>query len=146
MDKNKKNINGFTILEVIIAIFILSMVVFGSYVLAQQTMAAAALSRSRLVAYYLAQEKIEEIKNTRDNNWLNGNQWNAGILDSDENFSGEEGFERFTRSTNIQNFSEIINGNTIHYADVAVVVEWTERRNDYSVEVVNRIYNWYELY
>ncbi len=152
MDKNKKNINGFTILEVIIAVFILSMVVFGSYILAQQTMAAVALSKSRLAAYYLAQEKIEEIKNIRDNNWLNdptdSESWKNGIVGMHGNIEDNlgEGFERFTRTVWVFSLNETIDGESYDYLDISAIVSWSERGNNYSVEVVNRLYNWYFYY
>jgi len=61
---------GFTILEVIVAIFVLTVAVGGSFVLIQQTLIAASLAQSKLTAYYLAQEGIEIVRNIRDTNWL----------------------------------------------------------------------------
>ncbi len=61
---------GFTILEVIVAIFVLTVAVGGSFVLIQQTLIAASLAESKLTAHYLAQEGIEIVRNIRDTNWL----------------------------------------------------------------------------
>jgi len=61
---------GFTILEVIVAIFVLTVAVGGSFVLIQQTLIAASLAQSKLAAHYLAQEGIEIVRNIRDTNWL----------------------------------------------------------------------------
>ena len=61
---------GFTILEVIVAIFVLTVAVGGSFVLIQQTLVAASLNQSKLTAHYLAQEGIEIVRNIRDTNWL----------------------------------------------------------------------------
>lgn len=61
---------GFTLLEVIAAIFVLVVGLGASFSLIHQTLSAASIVKSRLVAAYLAQEGIEIVKNTRDSNWL----------------------------------------------------------------------------
>lgn len=80
--------SGFTLLEVIVAIFILTVGVGGSFVLIQQTLSASLMVRSRLIAAYLAQEGIEIVRNIRDNNWLEQREsfetppeplWNDGL-------------------------------------------------------------------
>jgi len=79
--------NAFTLLEVILAISILTVGVAGSFVLIQSTLVSASLNKSKLAAYYLAQEGIETIRNTRDNNLLaihrgvGGVEWDDGITD-----------------------------------------------------------------
>jgi len=70
---------GFTLLEVILAITILTLAVGGSFVLIQQTIGSVSQVQSRLVASYLLQEGIEIIKNIRDSNWLKGNDFEAGL-------------------------------------------------------------------
>lgn len=57
---------GFTLLEVIAAIFVLTVGVGGSVILIQQTLSAASMVESKLIASYLAQEGIEIAKNLRD--------------------------------------------------------------------------------
>jgi len=61
---------GFTIIEMAISIFILSVaiiVVFGAFSL---MIILSSDAEDRLLASYLAQEGIEIIRNIRDNNWL----------------------------------------------------------------------------
>ncbi len=70
LNQKLKKESGFTLLEVIVAIFILTVGVGGSFVLIQQTLSASLMAQSRLIAAYLAQEGIEIIRNVRDNNWL----------------------------------------------------------------------------
>jgi len=70
LNKKFKKESGFTLFEVIIAVFILTVGVGGSFVLIQQTLFASLMAQSRLVSAYLAQEGIEIIRNVRDNNWL----------------------------------------------------------------------------
>jgi len=81
------NNKSFTILEVILAIFILTVGVFASFSLIQQSLVATSLNESKLAAYYLAQEGLEIIRNIRDNNWLLRRtdadvSWNDGLTDS----------------------------------------------------------------
>lgn len=71
-------------LEVAVAIFILTIGVFGAYALFQQIVATASLNQSRLVAYYMTQEVFETVRNIRDSNWLVRPviSWDTGLMDS----------------------------------------------------------------
>lgn len=79
--------NAFTLLEVILAIFILTVGVTGSFALIQSTLVSVSLNKSKLIAYYLAQEGVETTRNTRDSNFLaihrrvGGVGWDDGITD-----------------------------------------------------------------
>jgi len=86
--KIKSKDTGFTLLEVIAAIFILTVGIGGSFALIQQTISTASMIQSRLIAAYLGQEGIEIIRNIRDNNWLEQREsfqsppepdWNKGM-------------------------------------------------------------------
>ncbi len=127
---------GFTILEVVLAIFILTVAVFASFSLVEQTITAASLNQSRLVAYYLAQEGVENVKNIRDENWLNYRSWDQGME------TGEETVDRFTRETSIVERKDEDNND---YLEVKVIVQWSERGRDHKVEVINYLYNWYGI-
>lgn len=61
---------GFTLLEVIIAVSIMTTGVIGLSALIQQTMVLTSISSSRLTASYLAQEGMEIVRAVRDGNWL----------------------------------------------------------------------------
>lgn len=61
---------GFTIIEVTVAIFIITAGVVGVLSLISQTVGSATISSQRLTAAYLAQEGIEIVRNIRDSNWL----------------------------------------------------------------------------
>jgi len=65
----KKN-RSFTIVEIMIAMSIFTLVIGGSIVLINQTLVMISLAHQRLIAYYLAQEGIELVRNIRDNNWI----------------------------------------------------------------------------
>jgi prepilin-type N-terminal cleavage/methylation domain-containing protein len=65
----KKN-SGFTLLEVMAAIFIISVGVGGIAIIMPSLISGTSLNQSRLTAAYLAQEGIEIVRNIRDTNWL----------------------------------------------------------------------------
>lgn len=66
---------GITLVEVIIATFILLVAIVGSYLAFSKILMATSASSDRLVAAYLAQEGIEIIRNIRDANWLKASNW-----------------------------------------------------------------------
>lgn len=91
--KKIKNYKGFTILEVIIAIAIITMGMLGVSTMIIQGMQVRDLNRNNLVASMLAQEGLELVRNTRDKNWAdiiknNGSleDWDLNIVNPDNTF------------------------------------------------------------
>lgn len=82
MFKNFKK--SFTLLEVIFSISILVLTILGVFALVNLTLGFAPIAQHRLIAFYLAQEAIEIIRNIRDTNWINNLNWtnNLNITDS----------------------------------------------------------------
>ena len=73
---------GFTILESLISISILSVAVTGPLVYVTSSLKAAEVARDQTIAFYLAQDAVEYIKNVRDNNaGLARGSWLAGLED-----------------------------------------------------------------
>lgn len=75
---------GFTLLESLVAIFLLTFGIGGAFVLVSQTAISSQLTESRLEAIYLAQEGIEIVRNLRDANFLKiykgfGGTWLDGL-------------------------------------------------------------------
>ena len=135
------NNKSFTILEVILAIFILTVAVFASFSLIQQTVVGVSLNQSKLIAHYLSQEGVENIRNIRDTNWLQGKDWLEGIPSNppEEIVTFLDGTQsKFKRKIVV---TESIDG----YLEVKVIVEWSERGREHSVEVINHLYNWQEI-
>lgn len=76
---------GFTLLEVMLAIVVITLVMGGTFALVWQTTALSNVSSSRLTASYLCQEGIEIVRHIRDGNWLHqrtvpGFAWDTGLL------------------------------------------------------------------
>lgn len=66
-------------LEVIGAIFILTVGIGAAFSLISQTLSTASLAKEKLIASYLVQEGIEIIRNMRDGNFLEGEAWDEGL-------------------------------------------------------------------
>ena len=71
---------GFTLIEVLMACFIIIVGVIASYIIVQQIFAQTFNASSRLTAIYLAQEGSEIIRNVRDTGWIQGLDWNNNNL------------------------------------------------------------------
>lgn len=81
--KEKTN-RGFTILETMVAVFILMLAITGPMVFAQSGLRTSFLARDQITAFFLAQDAIETIKNIRDDNGLDGENWLQDIYVCDE--------------------------------------------------------------
>jgi type II secretory pathway pseudopilin PulG len=156
---------GFTLIEVIFAIFILTMSGFAAFSLIQSSLVPATINRSSLVAYYLAQEGAEIARNIRDNNWLENTAWNEGLTAGDWEADYNDGAlsayagrylyisdasklfayiaspaenderSKFQRKITI---SDVSSG-TI---EVSVVVYWSERGRDHDISLTSQLTNW----
>jgi len=62
--------NGFTIIEITISIFVLSIAIIGIFNVLSIMVILTSDAADRLVATYLAQEGMEIVRNIRDTNWL----------------------------------------------------------------------------
>lgn len=85
--KNKIKQRGFTVLESIVAIAVLSLSVSGAFAAVTQSLSQAIIAKDEIKAFYLAGEAIEIIRNKRDNNQLaklNGSavSWLSGIAEN----------------------------------------------------------------
>ncbi len=156
---------SFTLIEVILAVSILTLAVGGSFALIQQTLLAASQNQSKLIAYYLAQEGIEVVRNIRDSNWLEQRArpsiaWDNGLADGDYiadylnsdlipfenkplNFNSE-GFYSYSGDTQTKFKRKItvtkINDDTLK---VSIGIEWVERGRTNNIGASEYLYNWY---
>ena len=80
----RKNNKGFTLVETLVAIGILSVAILGTFTAVQSGLQNSYTAKDRTVAFWLAQEGMEYIKNIRDQNALssvsgNPTNWMAGL-------------------------------------------------------------------
>jgi len=72
--------SGFTIVESLIAITILVLAITGTTTAIQTGLSSYLFSKNQIIAFYLAQEGLEQIKNIRDENGLmNNTHWLTNI-------------------------------------------------------------------
>lgn len=70
-----KKQGGFTLVESMVAISILSMAVTGPLLIAQKGIGSAIYARDQITAFYLAQEAVEYVRNVRDTNRIQNAWW-----------------------------------------------------------------------
>jgi prepilin-type N-terminal cleavage/methylation domain-containing protein len=79
--KNNKMLSsrGFTLVETLVAISILVTVIAGATAALQTGISSYVFSKNQIIAFYLAQEGFEQIRNRKDENILKGNSWLHGF-------------------------------------------------------------------
>ncbi|XOA42802.1 MAG: type IV pilus modification PilV family protein [Candidatus Nealsonbacteria bacterium] len=164
---------AFTILEVITAIFILTIGVGASFSLMNQTLSAASIVEQKAIASYLAQEGIEIVKNIRDSTWLEkrtspslnwdvylgaldvGGYWEAEADYNSQTLTDYSGTPLYIQTNDFYGYdvsdvqTKFIRKITIDKLEadkikVSVEVKWEERNRPHSFTVLEYITNWYE--
>lgn len=163
----KKNNSGISILEVIVAMTIITIGLVGVLSLVIQNVRAYYVNRYVLMAAGLAQEGLELVRNVRDLNWLTqGNAWKQGLVGDSDYTIDYNGATSIKMSVNsIADAGLYINGNGFYthdpdgntltnfyrlitvidrggYLDIKCTVRWKEgtQNHDYTAETY--LYNW----
>jgi len=126
---------GFTVLEVLITILVITIGGLAAYAMVQQIVFNTFSSSYRITAVYLAKEGIENVRNIRDTNWLQGNNWDENI-ESTDGWVSHSQLPKYERKITIDN-------SVIDKLGVIVEVKWTERGDTHTVTVQENLYNWY---
>lgn len=79
MRYNKHNRPGFTLVEILAVLFVLSIGLIGVLSLIVQNIQSQNINKRTIAAYQLAQEGLELVRKVRDTNWKNGNDWNQNL-------------------------------------------------------------------
>src|SRR3989344_6798261 len=88
---------GFTLVEVIVAIFVVTVGIGGVFAFLQSTLFSGITLENQLIAPYLAQEGVEIVRNIRDTNYVRisegfGGSWtNGGVPGGGGGGGGREG-------------------------------------------------------
>jgi len=167
MRKKITNNQGFTLLEIAVAVFIVSFGIVGVLALIHYNMQAEQVSKRQLVASQLAQEGLELVRNRRDNNWLNDLAWGEGITNlSDNNFIVDyegsfdesvdslnedgaklylnpQGFYDHQGSTSTP-YSRIINIKDIESDNFTLesTVQWSDQKGTHKYKAETELYDW----
>ncbi len=158
---------GFTLIEVLAAMFIMVMGTLGVFGLISRTVTFNSSVNSQLVASYLSQEGLELVRNIRDANLLkihkipgwNG-AWNDGLTSCgagcsavyNDNALGslqdtflrfDNGFYTYDAGTDTIFTREIvIDSATADLLKVSVDVSWQDKGNTRTVKGATELYNW----
>ena len=82
-------LRGFTLLETMIAVTLLSVAIVAPMTLTVQSLSSAYYARDQVTAFYLGQEALETVRNVRDNNILANSQGTSvNLLDGIPSTSG----------------------------------------------------------
>jgi len=71
--------NGFSLIEVLVAVSVLIISVTGTLSIIAREVSSAAIAKDQVVAFYLAQEALEYVRGVRDNNAINNQSWLNGL-------------------------------------------------------------------
>ncbi|OHA66767.1 MAG: hypothetical protein A3C82_00680 [Candidatus Wildermuthbacteria bacterium RIFCSPHIGHO2_02_FULL_47_12] len=157
---------GFTLIEVLAAMFILVIGTLGVFSLIMRTVVFNSSVNSQFVASYLAQEGLEIVRNMRDANFLKmhkgaGGQWNDGLtacaagcgadysdtaLGSFQNtlLKLNNGFYTYDAGTDTIFTRKItIDSLTAELLKVSVDVSWQDRGDTRTVRGATELYNWF---
>lgn len=76
---NKKHNRGFTLVEALVSLTVLTVGLVAGYAAAVSSAGLATSIRNNVVAANLAQEGVEVIRAIRDTNWFSGAEFDAGL-------------------------------------------------------------------
>lgn len=79
MEYIDKKQRGFTLLETLVAILVLSLSIVAPMLIASRTLVSAVAAQEQIIAVYLAQEAIEALRAVVDNDALEGDTWLNGF-------------------------------------------------------------------
>jgi prepilin-type N-terminal cleavage/methylation domain-containing protein len=157
--------SGFTLIEVITVLFVVSLGLVGVLTLIVQNIQSQSINKNNLIAGQLAQEGIELIRKTRDSNWRQSLDWDENLEDGTyymdyrdsaphELVTGDasrlkqdaDGFfyHDIIGTSQTSNFSRIItlDKEDSHTFFVRSQVTWGEHEREYSYDLETKIYGW----
>lgn len=167
---NYKNKLGFSIIEVMVAIYIITMGLMGVFSLVSQNIRVQQINKNNLVASQLAQEGLELVRNIRDENWITvGSEWNEdlsastfaidyrGRNDKDDNAddiddaearlyinSTTDFYTHLSSGNTATSFYRLITINSVTADSINVVclVQWAASGQEVDYKAETMLYNW----
>lgn len=83
-NKNVQKEKGFSMIEVMMATFLVSVGLVAVISLLSAGLRQSTLNKNNLIASFLAQEGVELVRNVRDTNWVNGEESFGGISNGND--------------------------------------------------------------
>lgn len=163
-----KKQSGFSLLEIVVAIFIIVMGMVGVVSLITQNIQVQYINRNNLIASQLAQEGLELIRNKRDKNWLENNGWLSGITPGayrvdytgyislvssmeetrlqQRDDLGQEGYYWYNADDSNTIFNRMITTSqpesSPELLNVSCLIQWKDRGQTYQYIADTVLYNW----
>jgi prepilin-type N-terminal cleavage/methylation domain-containing protein len=160
-----KNKAGFSLIEILAVLFIVSLALLGLVSLIIQNIQAQSVNKNNFIAYNLAQEGVELIRQTRDSNWRAGDPFDQDLapgtyyIDYRDDKPTQNGDGRiylyngyyinltgvesgaiptlFTREVYLD--KPAYDGNPLQ---VRVIITWTDHNHPYRYELRTLLFNW----
>ncbi len=151
---------GFTLIEALVALTVLSIGLIGAYSAATSSLFLATSIRNSMIASGLAQEGIEVVRAIRDANWFQDNPFDQGLGSGDYLVTWDattltpfsdtpikidaNGIYQYAGGANTLFKRKVSIVNSANGRDLSVVSEviWRERQRDRSVRAELRLFNW----
>ena len=156
----KLNSKGFTLIEALVSLVILTVALGPALVLSSNISSTASVIQNNLIAANLAQEGVEVIRALRDASWYNGLSFDTGLSDgiyridwnsnslialgSNPPLKVSDGLYNYSSGTETM-FKRTITITKINSEELRVVsdVTWTERGNrTRDVKVESHLFDW----
>ncbi len=151
---------GFTLIEALVALVILSISIVPALILSSNLSEIASVAKNNLIAANLAQEGVEVVRAIRDTNWFNGVAFNTGLangvyrtewnsdallsLGTNPPLKLGNGLYNYSVGQDTV-FKRTITLTNIGAAELKVVsdITWTERRDRVkNIQVESRLFDW----
>lgn len=166
LKKIQKMAPGFSLIEMMAVLVIVSLGLIGVAGLATQSIQAQTINRGNIIAYQLAQEGIEIVRQKRDTNWLRSLPWDDGLssgiycvdyfqpelrlvsspsecqlhLDADNWYRSP--YAVSTASTLTPFFRSVTIDAATSSMSVRSVVTWTDRAQAHRFEADTELFDW----
>ncbi len=164
----KPDCRGFTLVEVMVALVIVSVGMIGAYELVNQSLVLANSAANRFTAVHLAAEGTEIARNIRDTNYLKfyrgAGNWNDGLTGYESGGAADYssggltadpaallkiggGFYGYSAGENTmfkRKIKVIPNASPADYFEVVSEVSWSDSAGGHTETVRERLYNWWQ--
>src|SRR3989338_4948623 len=162
---NTSKERGSTLIEAIVAIFILSIGIIPSLSMILYANSFTASLRNNLVAANLVQEGVEVVRALRDSNWFNGRAFDSGLADGTYRLESNStslilvgsnpplkidsnGLYNYTNGTDtaFQRRIFIVKDSTAQGCNcelrVVSEVSWVERKSSRTITIESHLFDW----
>jgi len=160
----KQDLKGFTLIEIIAVLFVVSLGMIGVLSLIIQNIQSHNINKRSIIAYQLAQEGIELIRKTRDTNWARAERWNKNLDSGMFYMDFRDDFPQSLISSDQKNLYKNSDGFYVHgtgveptpYKRILVIenltaysmrvysrVTWSDRNKVFNYDLETLLFNWH---